>query len=311
LRWLKLDALSGQQNISMHVELRHLLRRSGRLGSGFFAIGTVCVGLAGCLVPVPPLPYRQEATASALPDDSVTKFPVGKTTRADVMRALGAPNAEAADGSWIVYSDRLSYGKWHLYALPSNRVIDLIPAQGASETIRYRNVIFAFDAYGRVFEVIAEAGYCTQELVESACFGTENVDDRLALRIDAGVLQTLGDRVRGRFIPAAWREGGRWIEGALVLTEYDLVFVSMAGAAAEYRPLLRLPWIGIRDVELGAVDTSVSSLPTAVLTLDGGRQEVFDLGGTVAPPGAVPAVSYQRLTEQFVDSVRSFSGVRR
>jgi hypothetical protein len=158
------------------------------------ALTLMCGALVGCVVPVPPLPHRQEAPAAKLPDDPVTKFPVGKATRADVMVALGAPNAEAADGSWIAYGDRLSYGKWHLYTLPPYEVIDLIPAQGTSETVRYRNLIFAFDAYGRVFEVLTESGGCKQTLSGGNCFDSKDVGDRLVLRLDAGVLQAPHDR---------------------------------------------------------------------------------------------------------------------
>ena len=245
-----------------------------------------------------------------MPDDPVAKFPVGKTTRADVIRALGAPNAAAGDGTWIVYSDRLSYGKWHLYLLGTGYG-DLIPSQGMDETIRYRNLIFAFDAYGRVFEIATETGECKQTGSASSCFDTKEAGDRSVMRVDSGVLQTPDDRVRARFIPAARREGGRWIEGALVLTDYSLVFVSIAEPAVQYRPMLQLPWIEIRDADYGPIDTSLSTLPTAVLTIKDGRQEVFDLGGRVAPPGAVPTVSYQQLTERFIDSVRSLSSFRR
>ena len=314
MRWLNPKVLSGPQNALMHCESWHLHQRSQRLGSSFaghfLAIALMCGALVGCAVPllVPPLPYRQDAPASAMPDDPVAKFPVGKTTRADVVRALGAPNAAAADGTWIVYSDRLSYGSWQLYLLGTGYG-DLIPSPGKNETIRYRNLIFAFDAYGRVFEVTTESGECKQTISEGSCFEGKDVGDRMALRVDAGVLQTPHDRVGSRFIPAARREGGRWIEGALVLTDYSLVFVSIVEPAAHYRPMLQLPWIEIQDVDFGPVDTS--SLPTAVLTIKDGRQEVFDLGGRVAPPGAVPTVAYQQLTERFIDSVRSLSGIGR
>jgi hypothetical protein len=204
----------------------------------------------------------------------------------------------------------LSYGSWQLYILWPGYG-DLIPSPGKNETIRYRNLIFAFDAYGRVFEVATESGQCKQTISEGSCFESKDVGDRLALRVDAGVLQTPHDRVRSRFIPAARREGGRWIEGALVLTDYSLVFVSIVEPAAHYRPKLQLPWIEIRDADFGPVDTSVSSLPTAVLTIKDGRQEVFDLGGRLAPPGAVPTISYQQLTERFIDSVRSLSSTTR
>jgi len=306
-------ALYGQHDAAMDRESRHLHRRSQRLGSSFarhlLALALTCGGLVGCVVPVlvPPLPYRQEGPALAMPDDPVAKFPVGKTTRAEVIRALGVPNAAAGDGTWIVYSDRLSYGKWHLYLLGTGYG-DLIPSQGTDETIRYRNLIFAFDAYGRVFEIATETGECKQTGSASSCFDTKEAGDRSVLRVDAGVLQTPDDRVRARFIPAARREGGRWIEGALVLTDYSLVFVSIAEPAAQYQPMLQLPWIEIRAVDWGPVDTSVSSLPTAVMTTKDGRQEVFDLGGRVAPAGAEPTVSYRQLTERFIESVRALAG---
>jgi hypothetical protein len=47
-------------------------------------------GLVGCVVLLPPLPYRDEAPALDLPDNPVAEFPVAKTTRADVIRALYA-----------------------------------------------------------------------------------------------------------------------------------------------------------------------------------------------------------------------------
>jgi len=293
----------------MQCEWRHLLRLSQQLRRSFtgpvLMIALMSSGLAGCVVLLPPLPYRDEAPALDMPDDPVAEFPAGKTSRADVIRALGRPNAAAADSSWIVYSHRLSFGVWHLYSFPHGGE-DILPP--TYETIRYRNLIFAFDAYGRVFEVVTESGECRQRRPESICFDTKDVGDRLTLRLDAGVLQTSDDRVRARFIPAARREGGRWIEGALVLTDYSLLFVSKTESAAQYRPMLQLPGIEIRAVDWGPVDTSESSLPTAVLTINDGRQEVFDLGGRVAPAGAEPTVSYRQLTERFIDSVRALVG---
>ena len=275
--------------------------------SKLLAVALICGGLAGCVVLLPPLPYRDEAPALDLPDDPVAEFPAGKTTRADVIRSLGRPNAAAEDGSWIAYSHRLSYGTWHLYSFPHGGE-DILPP--TYETIRYRNLIFAFDAYGRGFEVVTESGECRQRRPESICFETKDIGDRFTLRLDAGVLQTPDDRVRARFIPAARRDGERWIEGALVLTDYSLAFVSMMVPSAQYRPMLQLPGIEIRSVDWGPVDASASSLPTAVLTTKDGRKEVFDLGGRVAPAGAEPTVPYRQLTERFIDSVRALAGSR-
>lgn len=106
----------------------------------------------------------------------------------------------------------------------------------------------------------------------------QRLGDRLTLRVDAGVLQSPDDRVRARFIPAARREGELWIEGALVLADFSLVCVSIGEPAAQYRPVLELPGIEIRAVDLGPVDTSVSSLPTSALTIKDGQQQLFDPG---------------------------------
>jgi hypothetical protein len=280
-------------------------RQSRRKPVGHLAaIALVCGGLPGCLMPVPPLPYRQEAPASSIPADPAAAFPAGKTRRSDVVRALGAPNAAAEDGSWIVYSDRLSFGKWHLYYL-GTRYGDMIPSEGMHETIRYRNLIVAFDAFDRVFEVVTETGECEQTGRASACVDTRDAGDRFTLSVDRGVLQAPHDRVRARFIPAARREDGRWVEGVLVLTDYGLAFVSTPGPAAPHRPMWWLPGIEIRDVGWGPEGASGPCLPTAVLSVQDGRQEVFDLGGRFAPTGAVPMLPYRQLTERFIEAVRA------
>lgn len=139
----------------------------------FLTIALMGCGLASCVVLLPSLPYRDEAPALDVPDDPVAEFPAGKTTRADVVRALGPPSAAATDGNWIAYSHRLNYGAWHLYYVPGGE--EFLPPQAACETIRYRNLIFSFDAYGRVFEVVTESDECRQTRRESICFDTKDL----------------------------------------------------------------------------------------------------------------------------------------
>lgn len=80
-----------------------------------------------------------------------------------------------------------------------------------------------------------------------------------------------------------------------MVTDYIVVLGSASGPVVQYHPVLRLPGSEICDVDWGPVDTSMASVPTAVLTTTDGRQEVLDLGGRVAPDCAVQMVSYRRL----------------
>jgi hypothetical protein len=70
---------------------------------GFLLAGVLAFSLSGCIpVPIPPLGYPGESRTN-LPDRVPDFIVKGKTTREQVLFALGAPDAYAADGGWMAY----------------------------------------------------------------------------------------------------------------------------------------------------------------------------------------------------------------
>lgn len=117
--------------------------------AGRCALALAALMLGGCL-PLMPHPEMGSRTnvAGAVPGF----IRAGESTRADVLHALGEPDACADDESWMMYSSAYSKGGMLLSGGGTGG--------GTLERMRYRRLLVQFDAGGRVTKAFTESADC-------------------------------------------------------------------------------------------------------------------------------------------------------
>jgi len=99
--------------------------------------------LQGCVIPIP-VPERYHYTSRQNLGHCVPDFIVpGKTTREDVLLALGQADGAALDESWLSYGCAYGKGGVFVFVYPS-------PAMPAFEAVEYRRLVVYFDEAGVV-----------------------------------------------------------------------------------------------------------------------------------------------------------------
>lgn len=136
--------------------------------SDTFRLGCLVVAVAFCLtgclpIPIPPLGYPSESRTN-LPD-RVPEFIVkGKTTREEVLLALGAPDSYAVDGRWMTYSSS-RHGGGVAFVVGGGYTAGVV---GAVNSYEKRLLVVRFDAHSIVSDVALEERTC-RGLNDAAC----------------------------------------------------------------------------------------------------------------------------------------------
>lgn len=245
-------------------------------------IRTLLMGSAGILmsacIPIPLVSGYDADSRQNIPA-RVPEFVVqGKTTRADVVLALGEPDRYADDGSWLLYGSDYSQGGLALVAVGA--APGAVGAFGiAEEKMRYRLLIFRFDAAGVVSSTALTEKYCPEWSMVAApgpdsapipCFDLSG--DKLAVS-DRAAIAAPGEQVIGTYPHVIWwkgreqppgvsmllkpREQGEWAD--LSITDGSLVLTPSQNPApgpdffylvVPLQETARLPFASIKEVSL-------------------------------------------------------------
>lgn len=262
------------------------------------------LSLAAC-VPVPLIPRELQGSRQDLGERRPDFIVEGVTTREDILVRLGEPDRRGYADRWFAYRSRRSEGG----------VLLVVPygagfAAGA-ESVRYRRLVVYFDGRGLVENVgytdrICPSYMLGDERYESgSCIDLATADSRMAGTDPDQVVLNLepDERLRERFVGAAFRSDGQWIAGMAVVTSRALLFLCWPDPCPGQLLPPRLTASQIVQVAPGPGDP-LQGGPTAELTLIDGSREVF---GFHAMPDGVPQAdgAFDRArTERFIDSIR-------
>lgn len=227
-----------------------------------------------------PLPRGDTSDSRQNVGDVVPDFIVaGKTTRGDVLLALGEPDGMSDNGERFTYTRRTREGG----------VLLLIAAGGgaggvSTETMTYRRLIITFDGAGIVTDARSEQASCTErelmmgETIRSApCVSVSGQD---LLSSDIGTV----------FTPALWHQGVHGFElirgfrpeppaihGSLVVGETHIYFF-LPDADSKSVARLQIPYADIEDI---SVETFGFNRRVVVKRLSG-AYESFSVGRGVS-----------------------------
>jgi len=175
-------------------------------------IGTLLAACAGILVsaciPIPLVSGYDAGSRQNIPA-RVPEFVVqGKTTRTDVVLALGEPDRHAEDGSWLLYGSGYSQGGLAMVAVAGGSALGV-----AEEKMRYRLLVFRFDAAGVVSSTELTEKFCPEwsmvatpgpASVPIPCFDLSG--DDLAVS-DLAAVAAPRERVIGTYPHVIWWQG--------------------------------------------------------------------------------------------------------
>jgi hypothetical protein len=253
-------------------------------------IGVASPLLAGCVFPVWWGPGFYSGSRDNIRDDGPTFIVPFRTTREEVLLALGEPDGEAPDGSWFSYGSAWTKG--------GGGVVAIVAAGGGAaggfigtEKAEFRRLLVRFDTRGTVIESRFEAETCRQTtswgFVMSGGDRAGGNEPTPCLDIDATELrreQQLASVGSGGAPPAtykgSWCSGwttnrARFVPGTVLVTDTALVFLPPPGTYGPLPNALRIPFEDVADVSLAEWRTI-----TRVARRDG-RRDSFILPSTV------------------------------
>lgn len=278
---------------------------AGRLHSVVMASATA-LALAAC-VPVPLIPRELHGSRQDLGERRPDFIVEGVTTREDILWRLGEPDGRGLYDRWFAYGSRRSEGGL-LLVLPYGSGLG-----AGGESIRYRRLVVYFDRRGVVDSISFTdqacpaymAGGSTAMWESAPCINVAMADSRVEGLDPEQVELNLepDERLRERFVGAAFRSDGQWIDGMVVVTDRSMVFVCWPDPCPGQLLLPRLTASQIVQVAPGP-DDALQGGPTAELRLIDGSRELF---GFRAMPDGVPqaAGAFDRVrTERFIESIR-------
>jgi hypothetical protein len=290
------------------------MRRTGKLVAAVLA-GTAGILLSAC-IPVPLVSGYEDDSRQNVPAQAPAFVVPGRTTREDVVLALGEPDRSAVDGSWLLYGS--GYGRGGLALLAVGGAGGALGV--AEEKMRYRLLIFRFDDTGVVSSTEMKEKFCPEWSMVAVpgpgpapapCF--ELSGDDLVVS-DLASAAAPGERVIGTYPHVVWWQGqenppdlalfhrperpGEW--AALSITDRSLVLTPsgapIPGADFVYvvSPItrsIRLPLTDIREatpnrrylvpfITLALADGTRCSIQ--VMTGTGGSTYIWDYGQTRA-----------------------------
>jgi hypothetical protein len=134
----------------------------GTTASCLFAACLLC----GCI------PYAERGHLVTSSRANVTEvaqrhIEIGKTTRVDVLLALGAPDGRATDDSWFTYGSERAWG--------AGLVAPFLPLIGIQGSDIYR-LLIKFDANGIVSAADPQQSKCRGFMQASGCLGVRGND---------------------------------------------------------------------------------------------------------------------------------------
>jgi hypothetical protein len=247
--------------------------------------------LAAACVPIPLMPGDMDVSRTNI-GATVPEFIVaGRTTRADVLLALGEPDGGGEEGDQFTYSRIASKGG--MAFLVAGAAGNSMGA-GTFETrkMSYARLVVRFDSAGVVIEAKVQTDAC-MELAVSASSATGPCADpagRDLPPIGAPDAATLDELARGHtFASVMWLRGSRgfdfvqnpsgasapiFLKGRLVVGETNLLFFPPE-AKGKTGPYLRLPYARIAEAYIEKYGRSRS----LVIRGTGGAYETFMFGG--------------------------------
>jgi hypothetical protein len=138
----------------------------------------------GCIVPYATPKMLDTGSRSQVPPAAQQGMEVGKTTRVDVLLALGEPDGRAADDSWFSYgSSRSSGAGVFVFLLFDAADINHVNSQVSRLVIR-------FDASGLVADVLWQHSDCSGMNVAQGCVDVRGTD-LLAADMASGKMGTV------------------------------------------------------------------------------------------------------------------------
>ncbi len=187
------------------------------------AVAAASVGiLTSACIPIPLVSGYDGGSRHNVParvPDFVTQ---GETTRADVVLALGEPDRYAEDGSWLMYGSGYSQGGLALVAVGA--APGAVGALGvAQEKMRYRLLVFRFDASGVVSSTELTEKYCPEwsmvatpgpESAPIPCFDLSGDDFAVS---DLAAVAAPRERVIGTYPHVIWWQGREQPPGVSIL----------------------------------------------------------------------------------------------
>lgn len=271
--------------------------------------------VSGC-IPIPLVSGYEGGSRQNIPAQVPSFIVQGKSTRAEVVLALGEPDRAADDGSWLLYGSGYSQGGLALVTFGG--------AGGAlgvaEEKMRYRLMVFHFDASGIVSSTELKEKFCPEWSMvvvpgpgsgPAPCFDLSG-DDLVVTDLVSSAAP--GEHVIGTYPHVIWWQGreqppglsmfrkpdeqGAWAD--LAITDRSLILTPpgspIPGADFAYvvSPIagtIRLPLTDIREatpnrrylvpfITLALADGSSCSIQ--VMTSTGGSTYIWDYGQTRA-----------------------------
>ena len=281
-----------------------------RGGRRIAAALAITLALTAC-VPIPLLSHTVTGSRENLGDSMPGAIVEGKSTREDVLLALGEPDRRGIDDRWFTYESASSLGGVQVVLVPPGYAEPA--ALATREEVRYRVVVVRFDPQGVVTAAHFAEHVCRQwrpgfeeahPCVDLAA-GVEPIARGSSLDARATLGSEAGERLRDSFIDAAYRRGDHWIDGAAFVTNRAVYFLDRA---AQGEPVSRLVfrWSAaeIAEIAWGDFDAAAGAATVRMRHADGSVELLAFK--RLALAGSDDSVVFDRTrAERFMDTVRS------
>ncbi|MCX6876986.1 MAG: hypothetical protein NTW21_24700 [Verrucomicrobia bacterium] len=202
-------------------------------GSRRCLVAALACGVTGCIIPTPWI--DSGAARHNIRKETPGQFQPGRTTRAEVMLALGEPDAVAPDERKLAYRSEKICAIWLVGGSYSG-------GGGSLEKDDY--LVFQFDAGGRLRKTERSSHWLTSAALDRKLGTTAPA----ASRRDAGIrTETRANWLSGvDDFKARGVTEAKWVPGKLVLTASELRFFSRS-KFANAPPIFILPYTTITE----------------------------------------------------------------
>jgi len=246
----------------MNRSTGHALPNTARLPQWWrlVAVTLCCLTLAGCII-IPTPQFNSGNARRNLGPDTPARFEPGKSTRTDVLLALGEPDAVSADERTLAYRSE----KVAAYLLVGG-----YGTGAAAPLTRDEYLVCEFDARGRLTKVERSTQWGSAKLERKVAPSGSVGGPTAKVRIDtrASWLSGVDDYRTKGFADA------KWVQGRLVLTDTELRFFSRSDFG-NAPPALSLP---LRTLSAASEDRIFIGSLLAVHTRSG-KSYAFQIWG--------------------------------
>jgi hypothetical protein len=217
-------------------------------GQRIAAALTTTVALVAC-VPMPVPSHSVMGSRENLGVSMPGAIVEGKSTREDVLLALGEPDRRGIDDRWFTYESAHSLGGVAIVLVPPGYAEPAVLA--TREAMRYRVVVVRFDLQGVVTSARFAEHVCREWMPGSKepyrCVDLAGLEP---ISYGQATLPSVaGETLRESFIAAAYRRDDRWIDGAAFVTN-QAVYVLDREARGEPINRLVFRWSTAEIVEI-------------------------------------------------------------